>query len=217
MEVIMPFHRQHRHPWALTLLLLAACGGDGGDDGPGGSTLESIEVSPSSAAIFSLAPGNTATLSVVAKDGDGNVISDPGTITYTSGNTSIATVSAGGVVTAAGAGTTSVTASATYGGVTRNGSASITVNVAPATAMVNAQLVGAQPSWVPGTVDVSVGGQVTWTAGAVSHNISFTSAGSPSDIADWADGSQSTTFPTAGTFAYVCTLHAGMQGSVRVH
>jgi plastocyanin len=213
----MPFHRQYRHPLALTVILLAACGGDGGDDGPSGPTLESIEVSPASETIFSLAPGNTVALTVVARDEDGDVISDPGTITYASGNTSIATVSSSGVVTAAGAGTTSVTASATYGGVTRNGSASITVNVAPATALVNAQLVGAQPSWVPGTVDVSAGGQVTWTVGAVSHNIVFSSAGAPSSIPDWANGSQSATFPDAGTYAYVCTLHAGMQGSVRVH
>jgi plastocyanin len=213
----MPFHRQYRHPLALTVLLLAACGGDGGDDGPSGPTLASVEVSPSSETIFSRAPENTATLSVVARDEDGDVISDPGTITFASGNTAIVTVSASGVVTAAGAGTTSVTASATYGGVTRNGSASITVNVAPATALVNAQLVGTQLSWVPGTVDVSTGGQVTWTVGAVIHNIDFTSAGSPPDILDWADGSQSTTFPNAGTYSYVCTRHAGMQGRVRVH
>lgn len=214
----MPFHRQYRHPRALALLLLAAaCGGDGGGSGPSGSTLESIEVSPSSQALFSLAPGNTVTLTVVAKDGDGEVIGDPGPITYASGNTAVATVSASGLVTAAGTGTTSVTASATVGGVTKSGSATITVNVAPSSAGVNAQLVGSQPSWVPGTVDVSAGGQVTWTVGAVSHNISFTSAGSPSNISDWASGSKSSTFPTAGTYPYVCTLHAGMQGSVRVH
>jgi plastocyanin len=213
----MPFHCQYRHPLALTVLLLAACGGDGGDDGPSGPTLASIEVSPSSETIFSLAPNNTVALTVVARDEDGDVISDPGTISYASENTSIATVSASGVVTAAGAGTTSVTASATYGGVTRSGSAAITVNVAPATALVDAQLVGAQPSWVPGTVDVSAGGQVTWTVGSVPHNVVFSGADAPSNIADWADGSQSTTFPNAGTYAYVCTIHAGMQGRVRVH
>jgi plastocyanin len=207
----------YRHPWALPLLLLAAaCGGDDGAP-PSAPTLESVEVSPSSQAIFSLAPGNTVALTVVAKDGDGDVISNPGPITYASGNTAIATVSASGGVTAAGAGATSVTATATYGGVTRSGSATITVNVAPATAAVNAQLVGTQPSWVPGVVDVGTGGQVTWTVGAVPHNITFAGGGAPSGVPDWADGSQSRTFPTAGTYSYVCTLHAGMNGSVRVH
>ncbi len=214
----MPSNPLYRHPWALPLLLLAvACGDDGGGSGPTGSALETIEVSPSSQTIFSLAPGNTVTLTVVAKDGDGDVISNPGPITYASGNTSVVTVSASGVVTAAGAGTTTVTATATYGGVTRSGSATITVNVAPAAAAVNAQLVGSQPSWVPATVDVSAGGQVTWTVGAVTHNVSFTSGGAPSNIPDWADGSESRAFPTSGTYAYVCTLHAGMQGTVRVH
>lgn len=210
----------YRHPWALPLLLLAAaCGGDDGDPTPPPSapTLESVEVSPSSQAIFSLAPGNTVALTVVAKDGDGDVISNPGPITYASGNTAIATVSASGGVTAAGAGATSVTATATYGGVTRSGSATITVNVAPATAAVNAQLVGAQPSWVPGVVDVGAGGQVSWTVGAVAHNVVFSGAGAPANVPDWSDGSESRTFPTAGNYAYVCTIHAGMVGSVLVH
>jgi plastocyanin len=214
----MPFRYQYRHPLAVFLLLFAACGGD---DDPGipvpNTTLESVEVSPLRPTIFSLAPDNTVSLTVVAKDGDGNVISSPDAITYESGNTSIATVSASGVVTAAGAGTTSVTATATEGDVSRSGSATITVRVAPAEAGVSAQLVGAQPSWVPGEVDVGAGGQVTWTVGTVGHDITFTSTGAPSNVPEWSDGSVSVTFPAAGTYQYVCTIHFGMVGSVRVH
>lgn len=214
----MPFRYQYRHPWAVFLLLLAACGGD---DGPGvpapNTTLESVEVTPASPTIFSLAPDNTVSLTVVAKDGDGNVISNPDAMSYESGNTAIVTVSASGLVTAAGAGTTSVTATATHGGVSRSGSASVTVRVAPAEAAVSAQLVGTQPSWVPGVVDVATGGQVTWTVGTVAHDINFTSAGAPANVAAWSDGSESVSFPTAGTYQYVCTIHFGMAGSVRVH
>lgn len=214
----MPFPYQHRHPWAVFFLLLAACGGD---DDPGvpvpNTTLESVEVSPARPTLYSLAPDNTVSLTVVAKDGDGNVISSPDAITYASGNTSIATVSASGVVTAAGAGSTSVTATATDGGVNVSGSATITVIDAPAAAAVSAQLLGTQPSWVPGVVDVATGGQVTWTVGTVAHDINFTSPGAPSNVAAWSDGSEALTFPTAGTYQYVCTIHFGMAGSVRVH
>lgn len=214
----MPFRYPYRHPWAVFLFLLAACGGD---DDPGvpvpNTTLESVEVTPARPILYSLAPDNTVSLTVVAKDGDGNVISSPGAISYASGNTSIATVSSSGVVTAAGAGTTSVTATATDGGISRSGSATITVMVAPAAAEVSAQLVGTQPSWVPGVVDVGAGGQVTWTSGTVAHDINFSTAGAPSNVAAWADGTEALTFPTAGTYQYVCTIHFGMAGSVRVH
>jgi plastocyanin len=215
----MPFHHTYCHPRTLVLFLLAAgCGGDGdGDPAPPAPTLETIEVTPASPALFSAAPGNTVTLTVVAKDQDGDVIGNPGTITYASGNTAVATVSAAGVVTAVGAGTTPVTATATYGGVTRSGNASITVRVAPAAAGVDAQLVGTQPSWVPGTVDVGAGGEVTWTVGTVPHDINFSGGGAPSNVPAWADGSESRTFPTPGVYSYFCSIHAGMIGSVTVH
>src|SRR4029077_2281137 len=70
--------------------------------------------------------GQTTQASAVTKDAGGNVLTGR-TITWNSSNTTIATVSASGLVTAKGAGTASITA--TSEGIA--GSASVTVTVAP--------------------------------------------------------------------------------------
>lgn len=69
-------------------------------------------------------------------------------------------------------------------------------------------------SFTPPTSPLAVGGTVTWTwAGAVDHNVTFSSANSATQTA----GSYSQTFPTAGSFAYQCTLHPGsMNGTIVV-
>jgi len=69
----------------------------------------------------------------------------------------------------------------------------------------------------PGTLDITVGQTVTWSFSAVDHNVIFNPVtGAPQDIAITRNGSVSRTFNTAGTFPYVCTLHAGMTGTIRV-
>jgi plastocyanin len=58
---------------------------------------------------------------------------------------------------------------------------------------------------------------VTWTIeGSAAHNISFTTSGSPANIGNFSTGSSSRTFPNSGTYAYQCTNHPGMSGSVTV-
>jgi plastocyanin len=53
----------------------------------------------------------------------------------------------------------------------------------------------------------------TWTSGATQHNVTFSDAAS----GDKSGGATySRQFNTAGTFAYHCTLHPGMTGSVLV-
>lgn len=212
-----PHAPPRRRPWPLLLLLLAATacggGGGGGGSGPNDPTLSTVEVSPSTANLFSLAPGNSVTLTVVAKDEDGQVIAGAGAPSFTSLNTAVATVAANGLVTAVGAGTVQVSATVTHGGVTKAGSATVTVVVAPSTATVTAP----QFTWLPATVDVSAGGQVTWTIGAVHHTITFTSPGSPANIPELENDSDLRVFPAAGTYQYICSIHAGMNGLVRVH
>jgi len=71
----------------------------------------------------------------------------------------------------------------------------------------------------PSSVTIAVGGTVTWTwsAGAVTHNVTFQTAGAPANIANASSGSVPRTFNSAGTYQYVCTIHgASMSGSVTV-
>ena len=200
-------HTTHSIPTGILLLAAAACGG-----GEGPSTDFNLAVTPATAELFSAAPGNTVSLTAVATDDDGQVLSG-GTRSFTSGNTAVATVSDAAVVTAVGAGTTAITASVTLDGTTVSATTSIEVEDAPAAATVRA------PAFVfsPGTVDIEAGGSVTWTIEAIHHAVNFTTNGAPTDVPELINASASRTFPVSGTFAYVCPFHAQMSGVVRVH
>ena len=65
----------------------------------------------------------------------------------------------------------------------------------------------------PASATIAVGGTVTWTwNGAVDHNVTFSSASSPTQ----STGTYARTFTATGTFPYQCTIHAGMNGSITV-
>ena len=68
----------------------------------------------------------------------------------------------------------------------------------------------------PVAVQVPVGTTVTWTwaSGASAHNVTFTDGQASGDKTGGATFSR--TFNAAGTFAYHCTIHPGMDGSVIV-
>ena len=70
--------------------------------------------------------------------------------------------------------------------------------------------------FTPSTVTVTVGDTVTWTnSGAIVHTA--TATGGSWDTGDIAPGaSAAITFSTAGTFAYICTPHPTMTGTVVV-
>jgi plastocyanin len=69
----------------------------------------------------------------------------------------------------------------------------------------------------PTPVEVPVNGTVTWVwnSGGVEHNVTFQSG---SNSGNRSSGSFARAFPSAGSFAYVCTIHAaeGMSGVVNV-
>ena len=140
----------------------------------------------------------------------------PGAPTFESSNTGVATVSAVGTITAVAAGTAQITATVQAGSATKTGTMSVTVQVPPALASVGSTGIP-QAAYVPATVHLSSGGQVTWTFGAVEHSITFVSIGSPTSIPSLVNGSDSRTFPASGTFNYICDFHPSMSGTVLVH
>ena len=87
--------------------------------------------------------------------------------------------------------------------------------VAPETATVVASATA--NTFSPTTVTVARGGTVTWQIGARPHNVAFVTApGAPANVPTGTSTEASRSFPTVGTFAYACTLHAGMIGTVVV-
>lgn len=115
-----------------------------------------VTISPASAA---LDVGQSAALTAVTTDASGNTLSGR-TITWSSANASIATVSAAGLVTAVGAGTTSI--SATSEGKTGVAQVVVTANTsAPAVASVTVS---------PPTTTLAVGASATLTATVKASN-----------------------------------------------
>jgi plastocyanin len=199
---------RHVAPIAVLVLAAAGCGGD--NNGPSASF--TVEVTPATASVFTLAPGNTVTLAATAKNGAGQTLTG-GTKSFTSGNNAVATVDASGKVTGVGAGTTAITATITIDGATESATSTVTVAAAPAVATVTAPALTFNPT----ASDIRAGGSVTWSIADVHHSIVFTSAGAPADIGELLNASESRTFPTNGTYSYTCGIHPSMSGTVRVH
>lgn len=68
----------------------------------------------------------------------------------------------------------------------------------------------------PDSISVAKGATVTWTwMGQAIHNVTFTD-GTIGNSEDQSTGTFTKSFATAGTFAYHCTHHAGMNGKIVV-
>ena len=69
----------------------------------------------------------------------------------------------------------------------------------------------------PTSLTVAKGATVTFNFGSVGHNVTFTTAGSPANIPTTSGASVDVVFPTAGTFAFHCTIHPTyMNGTITV-
>jgi len=194
--------------------LMAGCGGGGGNiSDPADPVLTSLSLTTSSTLLFTRPPGNTGSLTATALDQFGSVMGGLGLPDYSSDQAGVATVDAAGTVTAVNEGLTTIRASLTAGGVTRTAFVLISVTEGDLEATVNA------PGLLfnPGLVDLARGGRVTWVTASVPHNVTFASGSAPADIPTWSDGSRSRTFAESGTFAYNCTVHAGMTATIVVH
>ena len=191
--------------------MLVGCSG-GGDDPtpPVTAVFTTLTVEPSS--IPTLTVGGTQQLTATAKDQNGAAMSGL-TTTYISSAPTTASVSpAGGLVTGQALGTATITATGTIGSVSKTATVNVTVGAPPATVSVAAT---SGNQFNPANAVVARNGTVTWTF-AIQHNVTFDTPNSPANIGNTDTGSVSRTFPTAGTFAYHCTIHGGMSGSVQV-
>ena len=202
----------------VSIVGLAACGG-GGDGGTSptpvnpGQKLATIRVTNPT---VSLNAGSSVTIAAQALDAAGAVITSASGYTFTSSAPAIAEVQSDGAILGIGAGTATITASLTRDGVTATSTATVTVTgTLPAAASVVAG--DANNTFTPPTLVVARNANVTFTFGALQHNVTFGSAtGAPANIPNTTAASLVRTFTTAGDFAYDCTLHAGMTGKVVV-
>lgn len=178
--------------------------------GAGPATFTSVRLAPASA---SLQVGATAQLTATPLDQNGTAMAGLPAASYSSDNAAVATVSAGGLMTAVAAGSAVVTASITSGGVTHTATSAVTV-----TAQAGVTVTTPNNTFSPSSVTIAPGGAVTWQFSGATHNVTFSGPGpTGGNIPDQAPGnSVARTFATAGTYAYQCTRHSGMTGSVLV-
>ncbi|MGQ0643083.1 MAG: Ig-like domain-containing protein, partial [Gemmatimonadaceae bacterium] len=137
-------------------------------------------------------------------------------VTWSSSNAAFATVDQTGKVTAVAAGTATIRATV-QADATKFGESVVTVTGAsfPSAAEVQA---GTDSQFSPATVDLALGGTVTWTFASLTHNVTFAATvGAPANIGNSMNMQVSRTFNTAGTFTYDCTIHGGMTGRIIVH
>lgn len=207
----------HRTLWLVGVaLLLAACGGGGDSGGPTtptpSATLDNITVTP---ATVTLDAGQSQLLTATGRSASGATVSGVN-FSYASSNNGVASVSSSGSVVAIAAGTATITVTGALGGVSRTATVAVTVSgVLPMAVTVVA---GANSNdFTPASVAIARGGTVTWTFGALLHNVDFQGmAGAPTSIPNTSNASVARTFANAGTFSYVCSLHSGMNGTVQV-
>jgi uncharacterized protein YjdB len=171
--------------------------------------LSSITVSAPSTTVGT---GETLQLSANPRDQYGHAI--VANVAWSSSNPGAATVSATGLVAGIAAGSVTITATGTAAGASVTGTSILTVLPPfPQTAEVAATI---NNTFVPGTVDIARNGTVSWTF-AATHNVTFSGVGAPGSIGDTSTGTVSLQFANVGTFAYMCTIHPGMSGTVVVH
>ena len=117
----------------------------------------------------------------------------------------LATVGLGGGNSAAGNGMAGMAMAAQAG----NGGGASTAVATDSVAITNFK-------FSPATVTVTAGSTVVWTNNdSIQHDITFDGGGIASNVLNHND-TFSHTFPTAGTYHYICSIHPFMHGTVIV-
>jgi plastocyanin len=198
-------------------LSIAACGGggDGGTNPPPPAPVATVGISQSTASVH---VNESVSLTASPKDANGTALSGRAVTWALTPATDVVTISPSGAavqVTGAKLGTATLTATSEG----KTGTATVTVVAGTITYEPTAEVTVLDASFSPTKVDIAAGGTVTWTWGTtVTHNVTF--GGGPATVAtitDRSSGNASRTFPTAGTYDYHCTIHAGMNATVVAH
>jgi len=206
----------HRSMAGLTLLagLGLACGGGGAADGttPPTSVFTSLVVAPRDATV---PVGGSFQLDATPLDQLGAAMTGLPAPTFTTRDAGIAQVDGAGMVSGVAAGSATVVASLTHDGVTHSDSAAVTVLAGSAGRVT---VTTPNRTFSPALVSIAPGDTVTWLFSEAVHNVTFTGSLPPGgNIGDTSPGNAvDRVFPTAGTFDYDCTRHAGMTGRVVV-
>lgn len=219
-ETLPPRSGRTRLLLAVALMSgISACGGGGGSSptSPGNTNTNSNVIASVSIGgnTTSVVVGASATLDASARNASGSTV--PATFSWTSSNTSVLTVgSSTGVITGVSVGNAIVTATSGGFSATRTISVANVAGGGAGPAPTSAQISMPDASFEPNAVTVAVGGVVTFVFTAIAHDVRFGSGSGVTDIPVTTNSTVTRTFNTKGTFSILCTLHAGMTGSVTV-
>ena len=221
----MTFLRLPVLPVVGVVLLGVACGGGGAGTGPAPGPATQIAINGGDGQTGAVNSALPVSYSVIARDANNRPVSGVAvTWAVASGGGSVgptpSTTIASGVASATRTlGPTAVTQTATATAPGLTGSP-LTFTATATTAPMAASVTVGNNFFNPNAVTIAVGGTVTWTwsAGAVTHNVTFApTAGAPANIGNTSSGSAARQFNSAGTFNYECTIHgAPMNGTVTV-
>ena len=190
---------------AFAAAFVVSCGGD--TTAPD-NTVASVSVT----GVQAIAPGASTQFTAIPRNAGGSALTGF-TATWSSSSNAVATVSATGLVTGVANGTATITATVSN----KPGTRQVTVQTITPVAAANVAVQGS--AFSPTQVDITSGGSVTWTfQDVIEHNVTFETAGAPSNTGNQSSGATATrTFTTAGTYPYHCSIHSSMQGTVVVH
>ena len=181
-----------------------------------GGTITKVSVALSDATLFIGGQGQ-AVLS--ARDvNDSTVAIGLRPVTWTSTNATVASVSAAGVITATGIGTTTIRASVTEGANTVVGTSSTLTTIANPDAKTSVDVSMPGLTFSPADIVLKLNGTVRFVFPPTDHNVFFNAGqiGAPANINTIQNVTISRTFSTVGVYPFVCTLHNGMVGTVIV-
>lgn len=196
---------------ALTLVLLAACGGGKGDSSTGPDNTATVASVSLNVTAAQLGVGQTLQLTATPLTSTGTVTSSA--VTWSTSAPNVASVSTAGLVTGVATGSAAITATAGA----RTGTATITVSGTGVGFPLAAEVTMPGNTFSPFLTTIAAGGTVTFRFGSVDHNVIFGNvAGKPADIQIIRNANVARTFNTRGLFPYDCTVHPGMSGQVDV-